>query len=65
MMTPKLDPDLASDGRLDAASRLSEPRLDIDAPATRPAVELPTNNPTVKIIWHLDSNISWYGLSRK
>ena len=60
MTTPKLDPDLASDGRLDAASLLSEPRLDVAAP-TRPLVELPANSPTVKVIWHLDSNISWYG----
>ena len=61
MTTPKLDPDLASDGRLDAASLLSEPRLEFDAAATRPIVVLPPNGPTVKIIWHLDSNISWYG----
>jgi hypothetical protein len=62
MTTPQLDPILASDGNLAADSTLAEPRL---APAAtfgpRPDVSLPANSPTVKVIWHLDNNISWYG----
>ena len=62
MTTPMLDLDLASDGRLDAASILSEPRLAPTVlPATRPNASLPANKATVQIIWHLDNNISWYG----
>lgn len=61
MTMPKLALDLASDGRLDAASLLSEPRLEAVDAATRPFVALPAIKPTVKILWHLDSNISWYG----
>ena len=61
MTMPTLDLDLASAGRLDAASLLSEPRLAPAIVATRPPVVLPANKPTVKILWHLDNNISWYG----
>lgn len=61
MTTPNLDLDRASDGRLDAASLLSEPRLGPTVVAGRPSVSLPANQPTVQILWHLDNNISWYG----
>jgi len=62
MTTPELDLDLASDGRLDAASILSESRLaQVVAGAPRPDAALPANAPIVKILWHLDNNISWYG----
>lgn len=61
MTMPKLALDLASDGRLDANSLLSEPRPPSGDPASRPAVALPATRPTVKVLWHLDSNISWYG----
>jgi hypothetical protein len=61
MTMPQLDLDLASAGRLDAAAILSEPRPLSGLAADRPIVDLPANNPTVKIIWHLDNNISWYG----
>jgi hypothetical protein len=62
MTTPELDLDLASDGRLDAASILSEPRLAQGfAGAPRANGSLPANAPIVKILWHLDNNISWYG----
>lgn len=61
MTMPKPDLALASDGRLDAASLLSEPRLATSEVATRPVVALPANKPTIKVLWHLDSNISWYG----
>ena len=61
MTIPNLDHDLASDGRLDVASLLGEPRLEPGAEATRPSVTLPSNAPSVKILWHLDNNISWYG----
>ena len=61
MTMPTLDLALASAGRLDGASLLSEPRLLSGPVATRPTVVLPANKPTVKILWHLDNNISWYG----
>jgi peptidoglycan lytic transglycosylase len=61
MTMPNRDLDLASDGRLDAASLLGEPRPEPGAGATRPAASLPANSPSVKILWHLDNNISWYG----
>lgn len=61
MTMPKLDLALASDGRLDADSLLSEPRLATSTVATRPAVAIGASKPIVKILWHLDSNISWYG----
>ncbi|MEO8272578.1 MAG: septal ring lytic transglycosylase RlpA family protein [Chloroflexota bacterium] len=61
MTTQLLDLDLASEGRLDAASILSEPRLSLGLPFARPAVTLPASSPIVKILWHLDHNISWYG----
>jgi len=56
-----LDLDLASEGRLDAASVLSEPRLQAGSPLGRPDARLPANKPAVQILWHLDNNISWYG----
>lgn len=59
--TQELDIDLASEGRLDAASILSEPRLAPGLPLGRPDAGLPANKPTVQILWHLDNNISWYG----
>jgi hypothetical protein len=62
MTTPELDLDLASDGRLDAASILSEPRVAQAATgAPRPDAALPAIAPIVKVLWHLDNNISWYG----
>lgn len=61
MTMPQLDPDLASAGRLDAASFLGEPRLEALAAETRLTVALPATKPLVKIVWHLDSSISWYG----
>jgi len=61
MTMPTLDLDLASEGRLHAASILSEPRLAAGPALERPVVSLPSNAPTVKILWHLDNNISWYG----
>jgi hypothetical protein len=62
MTTPELDLDLASDGRLDAASILSEPRLAQNlGGAPRADGALPAISPIVKVLWHLDNNISWYG----
>lgn len=61
MTMPQLDLDLASDGRLGDAAILSEPRPLAGPFPDRPIVALPSNAPTVKIIWHLDNNISWYG----
>jgi hypothetical protein len=61
MTMPQLDPDLASAGRLDATAILGEPRLERVAAADRLAVALPANKAIVKVIWHYDSNISWYG----
>jgi hypothetical protein len=62
MTTLDLDPILASDGNLSADSTLGEPRLfPAETFGPRPAVTLPSNKPTVKVLWHLDNNISWYG----
>jgi hypothetical protein len=62
MTTPQLDPDTASAGQLDANAILSEPRLAPGATfGPRPNVALPNAKTLVKILWHLDSNISWYG----
>ena len=49
MTTPLLDLDLASEGRLDAASVLSEPRLQAGIGLGRPNAGLPANKPTVPL----------------
>lgn len=62
MTTPQLDPIFASDGNLAADSTLGEPRLAPAAtPGARPIAPLPAVKPIVTVLWHLDSNISWYG----
>jgi hypothetical protein len=60
--TFELDPSYASDGRLAADALLREPRVATAAIlAGRPDGALPAAQAIVKIIWHLDNNISWYG----
>ena len=63
MTTQILDPNTASDGWLSADAILSEPRLApvAAALAPRPDVALPSPKAVVKVTWHLDNNISWYG----
>lgn len=62
MTTLTLDPTYASDGSLAADSLLREPRLAVSAIlGGRPDAALPSATAIVKIIWHLDNNISWYG----
>lgn len=61
MTTPQLDPILASAGSLAADALLREPLAASRAAAPRPDGGLTAIKPIVKIIWHLDNNISWYG----
>lgn len=62
MTTLTLDPTYASDGSLAADSLLREPRIAVSAIlGGRPDAALPSATAIVKIIWHLDNNISWYG----
>jgi hypothetical protein len=56
-----LDPDSASDGRLEFDAVLREPMPFTGELAPRPNGALPANSPIVRNPWHLDSNISWYG----
>ena len=51
-----------SAGRLDADAMLRNPQpVSGTLDATRPDVALPNANVIVKIIWHYDPEISWYG----
>jgi hypothetical protein len=64
MTTSALDPNVRSEGALDADSVLFEPdRRDI--PSDRPAASRtqPEASPRVVVVsaWHLDRNVSWYG----
>lgn len=62
MTTLTLDPTYASDGSLAAEALLREPRIAVSAIlGGRPDAALPSATAIVKIIWHLDNNISWYG----
>lgn len=62
MTTYTLDPSYASDGSLAADTLLREPRAVASAIFEgRPYAALPPAQAVVKFIWHLDSNISWYG----
>ena len=62
MTTYELDPSYASEGSLAADSLLREPRIAVSAIlGGRPDAALPSAQAIVKIIWHLDNNISWYG----
>lgn len=62
MTTPLLDPEQQSAGRLDADAVLREPRtVLVSSGAPRPTADLPSATAVVKVIWRLDSNISWYG----
>ena len=62
MTTLTLDPSYASDGSLAADTLLREPRIAATAIlGGRPDAALPSAKAIVKIIWHLDNNISWYG----
>jgi hypothetical protein len=62
MTISELDPATQSDGRLDAETVLREPlalRTDLAAPRAQPVT--PGARVVARDIWHLDSNISWYG----
>lgn len=62
MTIPKLDPETQSAGRLTADAILSEPRpVPLGTAAPRPVAALPAAKAIVRVIWHLDNNISWYG----
>lgn len=62
MTMPQLDPNLASAGSLSADGTLREPQLAAPAAgAPRPKAGLPNARVIVRIIWHYDQNISWYG----
>jgi rare lipoprotein A len=60
--TPELDPAIQSAGRLGADTVLREPqpaRVSLDAP--RPDVAVPVAKAVVRVEWHYENEISWYG----
>src|SRR5205085_7129493 len=60
--TYTLDPSHASDGSLAADTLLRDPRVVAAAILDgRPDAALPAAQAIIKYLWHLDSNISWYG----
>ena len=64
MTTPQLDPADRSAGYLDPEALLGDPTPAAESDAAhRPVVNLPANTPIAqpRVVWHLDSNISWYG----
>ncbi len=61
MTIPALDPAIQSDGRLDADTVLREPQQAAGGGSTRPVGSTRESEPIVQTLWHLDSNISWYG----
>jgi hypothetical protein len=62
MTTLTLDSSYASDGSLAADTLLREPRVVASAILNgRPNAVLPSAQAIIKLVWHLDSNISWYG----
>ena len=58
---PEPDPAFQSDGRIDAGTILREPQQAAGGASGRPDGASREPNAIVQTVWHLDSNISWYG----
>jgi hypothetical protein len=58
---PALDPAIQSDGRIDAGTILREPQQAAGGGSGRPDGSARQPDAIVQTVWHLDSNISWYG----
>ena len=61
MTIPALDPAIQSDGRIDVETILREPHQAAGGRSGRPDGSARVPAPIVQVVWHLDSNISWYG----
>jgi hypothetical protein len=58
---PSPDPAIQSDGRIDAGTILREPQQAAGGGSSRPDGASREPDAIVQTLWHLDSNISWYG----